>query len=90
MADRIKKFKSCFTQVPNILLNDKRVSAKAKGIYAYLLSKPDGWAFHSGVILSELKEGRDAFYAALKELITYGYIKKYQYRSPRRRRPRQR
>lgn len=78
MAARIKKFKTFFTQVPNEVLNDKRVSAKAKGIYAYLLSKPDDWTFHTGVMLSELKENRDAFYSALKELIAYGYIRKYQ------------
>ena len=76
--DTIKKYKISFTQVSNIVLYDKRLSAKAKGIYAYLYSKPDGWAFHTPVILSEIKEGKEAFLNAIKELITYGYITKYQ------------
>lgn len=78
--ERFTKYKINFTQVSNTVLSDKRLSLKAKGLYAYLFSKPDNWIFLIDVILSEIKEGRDAFYAALKELIKYGYILKYRER----------
>lgn len=63
-----------------MVLNDKRLSLKAKGLYAYLFSKPDNWVFLIDVILSEIKEGRDAFYSGLNELIKNGYIIKYRER----------
>lgn len=76
--ESIKKFKVNFTQVPNVVLKDKRLSLKAKGLYAYLFSKPDGWQFSPKIILKEIKEGRDAFYGAMKELIDCGYICRHQ------------
>lgn len=74
----IKKFNVGYTQVPNTMLCDPNLSAKAKGIYCYLFSKPDGWVFHTETILKELKEGRDSFYAAIDELISKGYIERTQ------------
>ena len=76
--ETIKKYKLSFTQVPNVVLKDRRLSLKAKGLYAYLFSKPDGWNFNSKIILKEIKEGRDAFYGAMKELIDCGYIQRHQ------------
>lgn len=76
--ESIKKFKLSFTQVPNVVLKDRRLSLKAKGLYAYLFSKPDGWQFSPKIIIKEIKEGRDAFYGAMKELIDCGYIQRHQ------------
>lgn len=76
--ETIKKYKLSFTQVPNVVLKDRRLSLKAKGLYAYLFSKPDGWNFNSKIILKEIKEGRDAFYGAMNELIDCGYIQRHQ------------
>lgn len=76
--ESIKKYKLSFTQVPNVVLKDRRLSLKAKGLYAYLFSKPDGWQFNSKSILKEIKEGRDAFYGAMAELIKCGYIHRHQ------------
>lgn len=72
----IKKFDIGFTQVSNVLLYDKNLSLKAKGLYAYLFSKPDNWIFHNDVILQEIKEGSTCFKEAIKELEKYGYIKR--------------
>lgn len=74
----LKKFNTGYTQVPNAMLCDPNLSAKAKGIYCYLFSKPDGWVFHTETILKELKEGKDSFYAAIDELISSGYIARTQ------------
>ena len=76
MKGEIKKFSLPFTQISNVILNDAGLSLKAKGLYAYLFSKPDGWVFHNAVILREIKEGRDAFRTAVLELENAGYIKR--------------
>lgn len=78
MTNIIKKREVPFTQVPNCILTDSNISLKAKGLYCYLLSKPDEWEFHTECILEEIKEGETAFYSAIKELIDAGYIIRYQ------------
>ena len=76
MKGLIKKFDLPFTQISNAILNDAELSLKAKGLYAYLFSKPDGWIYHNAVILREIKEGRDAFRSAIIELEQAGYIRR--------------
>lgn len=78
MEAKIKKFNTGYTQVLNIILYDKTISLRAKGIYAYLFSKPDDWVFHMSVMENELLESKWKIYAALKELISAGYIKRTQ------------
>ena len=69
-----KKDKIPFTQVANAALYDTRISFKAKGLYTYLYSKPDGWDFSSERIAHESLENRDAIRSALMELENYGYL----------------
>src|SRR5258708_5712315 len=57
-----------FTMVANEVLSRPDLSLKAKGLYAYLFSKPDGWDFSGDRIVNETKDGRKIVYAALKEL----------------------
>lgn len=76
--EKIKKFNIGYTQVCNKILQDNRISLKAKGLYAYLFSKPDNWVFKIKIMLSELKDGRDSIYSGLNELITHGYILRKQ------------
>ena len=63
-----------FTQVPNNLLYNPEISFKAKGIWAYMSAKPDGWHFSADRIAEETKEERKAILAGLKELSGAGYI----------------
>lgn len=72
----IKNRKTNFAQVSNILLNDKRLSWKAKGVMSYIMGLPDGWKLHPRELVSHAKDGRDSMYNALNELIKYGYIKR--------------
>lgn len=67
-----------FTQVPNVILCDNKISLKAKGLYVYLFSKPADWVFFREIIEKETKESYDAFRAGINELVTAGYIKKHQ------------
>ncbi len=74
MSETIKKYNTGYTQVLNDVLYDNRLSLRAKGIYAYLFSKPDGWQFHTKAMAKDLRESTGQIYSAIKELITYGYI----------------
>lgn len=72
------KHKNPFTAVPNAVLNDSRLTFKAKGIYSYLFSKPDGWVFYNKAILNETSEGITSFQSGIKELVKCGWLKKQQ------------
>lgn len=75
----ISKYSIQFTQVPNKLLMDSRLSLRAKGLYAYLFSKPDGWQFFTGVLRQELHESQGQIRTAIRELIDAGYIIRHQF-----------
>ena len=68
------KDKIPFTQVANSVLTDKRLSAKAKGLYAYLYSKPDGWNFAIDRISLEMADGRRSINEGLHELEQLGFL----------------
>lgn len=69
-----------FTVVTNEVLRDSRLSFRARGILASILSRPDNWRSTAESLAKESTEGRSAILTALKELETYGYLerKKYQ------------
>ena len=69
-----RKEKLPFTQVANSVLEDKNLSFKAKGLYAYLYSKPDGWDFSAVRIEKETKEGVKSIWSTLRELEEAGYL----------------
>ncbi|WP_457747453.1 hypothetical protein [Sulfurimonas sp.] len=68
--------KKNFTQIPNRLLNDDNLSLKAKGLYSYMQSKPEKWAFHLNGMQKQLKESRGTIISIINELVTHNYIKK--------------
>lgn len=55
-------------------LEDKDLTFRAKGLMTYCLSRIDNWEFHISHLQEVSKEGRDAVYSAIKELINKGYI----------------
>jgi hypothetical protein len=61
---------------PNNVLNDIELSFKAKGLYTYIQSKPDGWDFSIERIGLQSKDGRESVAAGLKELENAGYLKR--------------
>jgi hypothetical protein len=68
------KEKIPFTQVANGVLTDKRLSAKAKGLYAYLYSKPDGWDFAIERMCLEMADGEYSISEGLRELQQFGFL----------------
>ncbi|MCL2311895.1 MAG: helix-turn-helix domain-containing protein, partial [Firmicutes bacterium] len=73
---RIQKKRNNFVMLDKGFLEDKRLSFKAKGILAYLLSKPDGWKVIVKDLINHSADGKKAIYSGLRELKTYGYYKK--------------
>lgn len=62
-----------YTVISNIVLRDKRLSLKAKGLMVTILGLPDNWDFTIAGISTILKEGRESIANAVSELIEFGY-----------------
>ena len=67
-----------FTVLYNGVLENPRLSFKAKGLWAYCMSRPDNWHFHVNHLATVSKEGIDAVYSAIKELEAEGLVEKTQ------------
>lgn len=78
MDNILKKQVVGFTQISNSLLNSELLSFKAKGLYAYLFSKPDGWNFSGKRMIGQTKDGADSIYSGLRELEEAGYINRHR------------
>ncbi|URZ01258.1 hypothetical protein [Clostridium felsineum] len=63
-----------YSIINKIGLNDERLYFKAKGILAYLLSKPDDWTCQVSEFQQHTVDGRDSIYNGLRELKKYGYL----------------
>ena len=58
-------------------LNDARLSWKAKGIIAYMLSMPDDWTFYITELVKHATDGEASFRSGFKELKDNGYVKRF-------------
>jgi len=72
--------KDPFARIPHTMLEDDRLSWKAKGILAYLCGKPNGWKMRVSDIANHGTEGKHAIRAALNELRDAGYAEFHQSR----------
>lgn len=65
-----------FTQVSNILIDNRELSLRAKGLFLVLYRLPDDWDFHFSDIVKRSKEGEGATRTALRELEKGHYVKR--------------
>ena len=69
-----------YTIINNTSLNDKRLSSKAKGILAFLISKPNNWFVNLDNLVSSFNDGIHSIRTGIHELISFGYIIRTQTR----------
>lgn len=71
---------------PYVILNkqflqDVKLSWKAKGILAYLLSLPDDWKIYEEELANHSNDGIKALKSGIKELLEAGYIQREKIRN---------
>ena len=72
-----------FTIISNDIINNTKMTWRARAILIYLLSKPDDWKVVVQDIINHGPCGRDAVHKALKELKQQGYLKKERLIDPK-------
>jgi hypothetical protein len=68
--------KTSYTVIDNTAINDDRLSFRAVGLLAYLLSRPDGWHVDYRSLSTTHSDGESSTRAALKELEEAGYLER--------------
>lgn len=63
----------CYTDI----LNDPNLSLKAKGLWTFIQSKPEGWRFSERRIAQQTLDGLASVRSGLQELMDAGLLKRY-------------
>ena len=64
-----------YTVMDNTFLKDEKLSWKAKGLFAYILSLPEDWKIYISELQTHATDGETSVRSAIKELTELGYIK---------------
>lgn len=81
MIYRVRK-QSRFVTVSSVPFNDSRLSWAARGVLAYLLSKPDNWECRNQDLMAQGDLGRDGIRTVLKQLKECGYMVRERVNDP--------
>lgn len=65
-----------YTVVPNQILTNTKLSWRARGILAFILSKPDGWRTSAAHLAQQGPDGLYAIRTALTELEAAGHLER--------------
>jgi len=76
----IKDKKHPYLLMNKTAIDDTRLSFKATGLLAFLLSKPDNWYISYNNLISSKTDSHWSITSAFKELLNIGYITKSQLR----------
>ena len=76
MAKIKKHYEKRYTVTDNQLIEDNRLSWKARGIFTYLWAQSDDWEFYEIEVTKHAPDGRDSLRTGLKELEKFGYLKR--------------
>ena len=81
MAIIRQKREKHFSVISNDVLNDKRLSFKARGLLVYMLSMKDDWKFYTTELVSHSeRDGIKSIRSALNEIEAMGYLRRTQSR----------
>lgn len=72
---RVEKNKE-YVVMSNKFLREKRMSLKAKGLLTLCLALPDDWEYSINGLCAICKESQTSIRSALKELETFGHLKR--------------
>jgi hypothetical protein len=72
---KIERRKNPFLMMDKQILEIPEMSWKAKGLLAYLLSRPDDWKIYLRDLINRSSDGKSAVQTALKELRKFGFSK---------------
>ena len=73
---RVKKESGNFVTIHKGFITDDRLSAKAKGILLYLLSRPDDWQIYTSEVVKHMSDGQKSINSGINELIKVGYVER--------------
>ena len=76
----IEQVKDNFTQIPNRIIDDTKVSDRAKAVYVKMRRCGTAWTFSIRGLAKSLGKGTGSIAHALKELEEKGYIERFQTR----------
>jgi hypothetical protein len=65
-----------YSVIANECFKDSTISARAKGIYAYVMTLPDDWKLSKKELYNHFSEGQRAIDTAFNELVKKGYVEK--------------
>lgn len=63
-----------FVTVHKSFVFDNNLSAKAKGILLYFLSRPDNWQIYTSEVVKHMNDGQKSINSGIQELIELGYV----------------
>lgn len=75
---KVSKTEGNFVMMYNGVFREKDLSLRAKGMLATIMSLPPSWDFSIKGLSCILKEGRDAIYSTINELIEKSYCVRYE------------
>jgi predicted transcriptional regulator len=78
----IKDGNDPFVRISNLMLKNSKISFKAKGLLAYLLSLPDDWQIYVNQLSNVCTDKKSSIQSAIQELIDTGYMTKDGKRKP--------
>ena len=82
MIKRSPRPTSHFVIISNSVIRDQRLSWKARGLLAYLLSMPDNWTITKSHLKSVSRDGITIVDSTIKELEEAGYLRTWRYKKP--------
>ena len=75
---KLMKFKinksTKYIHIDQTNINDLNLSWKAKGIFTYIISRPDDWEIRANDLLQKSADSKASLYSGIKELVTFKYI----------------